>query len=175
MLKVESSFESRTNVKELYFQYEKPASPFESLGLWCTFCTKKSTDVQINVALACVLNSQIDVVRLLHFYWAKATDFTELKLCEISVKCWAKWFTLINHSWNQVKTSYWLLIDVKCWFWTFFAPKCFLTFLGYKIYSVNHACSYKKCDYLIDVKGWFWAFFAPKYFSANFWTMRSTS
>ena len=108
------------------------------------------------------LNSQIDVVRLLHFYWAKATDFTELKLCEVSVKCWAKWFTLINHSWNQVKTSYWLLIDVKCWFWTFFAPKCFLTFLGEKIYFVNHSGSYKKCDLLTDVKSWFWAFFAPK-------------
>ena len=33
------------------------------------------------------INSQIDAVRLLHFYWAKATDFRALKLCETSVKC----------------------------------------------------------------------------------------
>ena len=50
------------------------------------FVQKINKCTNICIAGMC-LNSQIDAVRLLHFYWAKATDFRALKLCETSVKC----------------------------------------------------------------------------------------
>ena len=129
------------------------------------------------------LNSQIDAVRPLHFYRAMCNRFQSTQTVVVIDVVVSKFplivkAFLIHYFTNQGKTKFKKLITYRCKkliLSVFRAKMFFQHFLGYKVDYVNQASSYEKCDLVIDVKRWFWAFFAPKYFSAVFWTIRSTT